>query len=350
MSKLLHLPDQARIQEAAAGWLIRLDRGELSTEEAARLREWLEEARHREALHKLARLWGQMDCLTILAELFPQTSTPPRQPRGWLQEHWRGAGLAAALSVALVAGAVFQLRGSPAAHPGEPVELVYETRIGEQSRLALKDGSTMLLNTNSRARVLFSERERAIQLTRGEAHFDVAKNPARPFVVYAGQGAVRATGTAFSVRVVDGKKVDVLVDEGSVEVKTTPAGNAAHAAIDQKPSAIRLSRGGNTRFDTGIEATTYLSPREVAQRQSWRQGKWAFEGETLAEVIAEVSRYTSQPIEITDPRIAALRIGGYFDINEVDALLKVLHDGFGVRVTRAGDGRILLSALDSPTP
>jgi transmembrane sensor len=80
---------------------------------------------------------------------------------------------------------------------------------------------------------------------------------------------------------------------------------------------------------------------------AWHNGKWLFAGETLAEVIDEVSRYTDRRIEITDPQIAKLRIGGYFDIGEIDALMDALQAGFGVEVKQVSTQLIQLSALDS---
>src|SRR5690606_28122566 len=156
-------------------------------------------------------------------------------------------------------------------------------------------------------------------------------------VVYAGQGQVRAVGTAFSVRV-SGEKVEVLVDEGEVEVvASVPAtvsepGKAAPALAPRK--VIKLKEGGATSYGSAIEVAQYLAEPEVRQRLAWRSGKWLFEGETLEEVVAEVGRYTDTRIEIVDPAIADLRIGGFFDIGELDALLAVLDAGFGVRSTR----------------
>src|SRR5690606_33297077 len=93
------------------------------------------------------------------------------------------------------------------------------TRLGEQTRAVLNDGSIMTLNTLTQAKVHFDDNERRVYLKSGEAHFEVAKNKNRPFRVYAESGRITAVGTAFSVRIDDGN-VNVTVSEGSVEVAT----------------------------------------------------------------------------------------------------------------------------------
>lgn len=344
MSKLLRFPDRDRIREEAAGWLARLDGDPLTADERERLDRWLAaDRRHRKTLQSLARLWGDMGCLTLLAELFPIAAEPDMPTRRAPGLRSAAVAAVAAMVLALIGGALYV--GQPA--PEAALEQRYETRRGEQTRVLLADGSIMQLNTDSAASVRFDEHERTIRLTQGEAHFNVAKNPARPFVVYAGQGRVRATGTAFNVRL-QPTGVGVLVDEGTVEVQAQVTPNVAADAQPSQP--VKVSRGGSTRFDGAVAAPVYLPPAQLAQRLAWRSGKWQFDGETLAEVIGEVSRYTDKTIEITDPRVASIRVGGYFNIGEVDALLSVLEAGFGVRVTRVDDNRILLSALDSPSP
>jgi transmembrane sensor len=83
---------------------------------------------------------------------------------------------------------------------------------------ALPDGSLVELKEGSRIAVDFSAEQRQVRLV-GEAHFQVARDAARPFVVNAQGVMVRAVGTAFSVRV-DSDEVQVLVTHGSVHVLT----------------------------------------------------------------------------------------------------------------------------------
>lgn len=362
MKNIVQFPDINAIQEEAALWLARLDGGEMSAAHRQALQAWLDsDIRHQQALSDMAQLWGQMDALAVLAELFPLqavNNARVQQPRlslfDWLREHTLGAAITFAVSASLVMAMVFLLNGSPTATVpigSEPVELVYQTELGKQSTAELKDGSTMVLNTQSVARVRFDAHERAVFLESGEAHFKVAKNPDLPFVVYAGNGQVRAVGTAFSVRI-DQQKVDVTVSEGTVKViaglkpgsqAETPV-SAPSISASSALKTITLSERGVAKYRESIEAYTYIEPEQLAHKLAWKSGKWIFEGETLADVIAEANRYTRDTIEIADPDIASLRVGGYFRVGEVESLLSALEAGFDIVVTRPREGLIQVSS------
>jgi len=346
---ILTFPYKARIQEEAASWLARMQGDPLRDEERERLEAWLRSSKqHREIFAQLAHLWNDMACMTVLGELFPLPGKCEAQVRGPdRHRHWFGATVASvALVATLLVGAVSYtfLRNSELTSHTEPVELVYQTRTGQLSDVTLKDGSTVTLNTRSHMRVRFDEHRRSIYLVAGEAHFEVAKDRERPFVVYAGKGQVRAVGTAFNVRL-HGDRVGVLVSEGTVEVVTNNTASTTMQEENPGPQTLTLKEGGSASFAGAIDDTSYLPREKLEQRLAWRKGKWMFEGETLAEVIREVNRYTDTKIEIVDPGIAELRIGGYFDIGEIDGLMNVLQAGFGVQVDRTGDNRIQLSGL-----
>lgn len=342
------------MRREAAAWLARLDGGELDERESAELRAWLAaDSRHVRELVQMARLWDAMDCMAVLAELFPAVAEPPRRT-AW---QWLYGPTAAALLASLVAAVALLALDLPGmlATPGRPgqsqtQELVYRTGVGEQSEVLLSDGSRLALNTHSEVRVRYEERERAVYLAGGEAYFAVAKNPELPFVVYAGRGQVRALGTAFSVRL-QGEAIEVLVDEGSVRVEVAsrelPAATAPDTAPADTRHSVTLGAGGRVDYASTLGGPDYLTPQRLQQALAWRSGKWVFAGESLREVVAEVSRYTRKRIEIVDPAIADLRIGGYFDIGKIDAFLSVLENGFGVSATSVNDELIQLSALDS---
>ena len=357
MKSVIRFPDPARTQEEAASWIARLDRGDLDSAEREALRVWLAAApSHRRALERMAQLWGALDCMAVLAELFPlDVATPQRR---W-QQRATAAALGAAALFAIVAVG-WNLQQSRHDAPSEtiaqvaPSELVYRTGLGERTVVPLDDGSVVTLNTQSEIRVRYDNATRNIQLSRGEAHFKVAKNPQRPFVVFAGHGSVRALGTAFNVRVAD-QQVEVVVNEGVVEVQTdklqtdklqaekaqadkTPIENmsARTAASAASERSVVLKQGSAVSYSGRVAQPQALPPQRIEQRLAWRRGKWMFEGETLAEVLGEVARYSDRRIVIADPALASLRIGGYFDIGDVDGLMSALESGFGIRVESDG--------------
>lgn len=352
---VIPFPDGDRIQEEAAEWLIRLDRGELPDEDCHRLREWLQASpSHRRALERLARVWDGLDSLAVLERLFPNP-----QPSRYAKKARHGARREQPVAIALAS--LLGLGGLIASllvmGPGllhltagdEPTELVYRTETGQQSEVFLKDGSTLTLNTRSEVRVRFDDNRRAVYMAAGEAFFDVASNPDLPFVVFAGDGQVRALGTAFNVRIQE-EKVDVVVAEGTVEISKPPKGSEEpHSGTLEEPTtAVVLTEGGTARYHQSIESLDYLAPESLNQKLAWKRGKWAFQGESLEQVINEVSRYTDTHIKIVDERIAELRIGGYFDISDIDLFLEALEAGFGVRHVRMSGDVIYLSANDAP--
>ena len=356
MRNIIPFPDVSGIAEAAAQWLIKLDQGPLDRAQRGELEAWLNaDSRHRDSIAHLARIWGQMDALNLLAQLFPLDAEPQSDPS---PSRWRRHALFGCIGAAACAALIalplllslplpLLLKQAPVVPAaGEPVELVYQTERGQQSQAALKDGSRVTLNTQSKLRVQFNDDERAVYLLSGEAHFDVAKDRSRPFVVYAGNGAVRAVGTAFSVRVDERQQVNVAVAEGVVEVVTHAS---AAAKIRQAPRQqhIVLKKGGTANYRESIK-TAYVNEDKLAQKLAWKNGKWIFNGESLAEVIAEANRYSDRKIEIVDPAIADLRVGGYFNAGDIDALLATLEAGFNIRVRKSARA-IQLSAL-APAP
>lgn len=345
MRNVIPIHERSRIEEEATAWVVRVDGGELSGEEKGHLRAWLAGSpRHAAAFERIAKVWSQMDCLELLAELVPlhQEQPQPRSPRsGWL----RPPQLASAfgLVVVLLGGLLIALQPDALSWLGRNhavAEKVYQTRTGEQSRVELADGSTLTLNTRSEVRVRIDARQRSVYLNTGEAYFEVAPNPRVPFVVYAGNGAVRAIGTGFNVRIVD-QAVEVTVIEGTVSVST------AHPERSH-PDALTLRARGATRYARRVENPRYLPDAQIDQRVAWKGGKWAFDGQTLGEVIKEIERYTNQRLEIVDPRIAQIRIGGYFDVGAIEPFLDALDTGFGIKHRRIAEDLIVLSSAPVP--
>jgi transmembrane sensor len=246
----------------------------------------------------------------------------------------------------------------------------YATAVGQQQSTTLADGSVVLLNTNSQIRVDYNNNFRNIRLLQGEAHFTVAKSATRPFRVYAGDGRVEAVGTAFSVYLKD-NSVDVTVTEGKVELASINRPGTDRLLLQGTPPRSDQSSGSNVIVDSGfletlgtitagesatirsaldavtvstIAAIETVEAQEMVKRLSWREGVLTFSGDPLEVVVGEISRYTTVSIEITDPVVRAMRIGGRFPIGETDAMFDALEANFGLRVIRMGHDRVLVSA------
>jgi len=276
------------------------------------------------------------------------------------------AGLAAAVIVIGLA-ATFWLRPDPLSGND-----FYATAVGQQLSMTLTDGSIVILNTNTQIKVDYDHEYRNIRLLQGEAHFTVAKNPVRPFRVYAGNGRVQAVGTAFSVYLRD-DSVDVTVTEGEVVLESVgqagvdllpqpgklPGSNQSSGAIATVDDGIvealsKLKAGESASFQIAvnadvariIDAIETVEAPEMAKRLSWREGILTFAGDPLAVVVDEISRYTTISIEISDPVVRATRIGGRFPIGETDAMFDALEANFGLQVTRLSHDHVLVSAAE----
>jgi transmembrane sensor len=131
---------------------------------------------------------------------------------------WVRPAMAACLALAMVSGAVAVQRHREASAPVAQAvadSRVISTGVGQQSTFRMTDGSVITANTATALTVAESDTRRSTTIREGEAFFEVAKNPRKPFTVTAGGVTVTALGTQFAVRTVEGR-VDVTLAEGQV--------------------------------------------------------------------------------------------------------------------------------------
>jgi transmembrane sensor len=211
---------------------------------------------------------------------------------------------------------------------------LHHTRLGERRTITLADGSRIHLNTASAVEVALRKHSRRVRLVKGEALFEVAHDPSRPFLVDAGAARLRAVGTAFNVRIRD-TVVELTVTEGVVAV-------AENMDDVHHPDVSKIAAGGGAVIGSGAMAPTALDPTILRQRTAWQDGVIELDGETLAQAVAEFNRYRGSPIIIGDPRLANLRVGGRFEVDEAEKFLTAVEGSFAVSAIPAADGSILL--------
>jgi transmembrane sensor len=386
-----------------------MDQGELSPEQTAELQQWIAKSDfHRNYLHQLAHNWDSMGILQELAELFPiqpTAATPATQPvmpatqpvmpaqAGTSGTHTQPEPVMPANPIVMPAKAgisnpqpptpttwlqnlIAQLKQPKAWAPTlATFALVailintqqlnhFETDIGQQTSDQLSDGTHITLNTNSELKVDYSQDRRRIYLLRGEAHFNVAKNPQRPFMVYAGEGMVWAVGTAFNVRYLnagnlDGNhasnhipsSIDVTVTEGTVKIfadiepdKNTSLNinNAQNSPTDHEQL---VHAGKSVQYSKVINATQTTPAQVLEQKLAWQHGALIFKGETLEQAIKEIARYTDKQLIITDPSIKNIRVGGHYKTDNIDSLLASLSETLEIKLEQKGS-QLHLSAID----
>jgi transmembrane sensor len=215
------------------------------------------------------------------------------------------------------------------------------TAVGQQRNVTLADGSVVTLNTNTIVETNLRRYSREVYLRKGEAHFQVAHDRFRPFLVHAGDAVVRAVGTQFEVRVRSDQHVDVVVNEGRVEVQSAvsePANAADHGHVRPRTVVHALSAGQQLSATGNDYTVVPVSSHQLSSALAWRDGAVIFDGERLSDAIAEIGRYTDARIIVSDPKVAALRVGGRFRTGDVQEFFDALQSALPVSIRRTADG------------
>ena len=360
-----------QIERSAAAWLARRDQKDWRKADEAALDAWLSDSTaHRVAFTRLETVWQQAGRLKSLA-----AGTAPRvgPARGeWLQSPFSSSPPDAAVPD----GRLFRCVTKDAepiprafrmldVQPGAVMRRVrfaprtsftwvaaaallvtavglewmmvlhgasYRTAKGSVEAVRMQDGSTITLNTESGIRVAMTQTERRVDLEKGEAFFEVAKDANRPFVVRAGDDRIIAVGTKFSVRR-EGDNVRVIVTEGKVRVE--------HAGAQRQAQATLVAAGS---FAVAGEAGILVEDEPLPDLQehlSWRQGFVIFHEMPLVDAVAEFNRYSARLIVIDDPTLASIRIGGNFRFSNAEGFVRLLAEAFPIRVEET-DERITL--------
>lgn len=329
--------DDEAIAATAAAWLAQRD-DELAPAAARDFAAWrAADPRHEAAVQRLEHTWS---ALQQLRDFRPAAVRHPDRDllRGRARVRpvrlWPVWAAAAAF---LVAGLLWWARPGPAA----PGVQIFATAGEGYERVHLADGSILELNGGTEVQVDFSGPGRRVHLRRGEAHFTVAKDASRPFLVEAGGVSVRAIGTAFNVRY-GLREVEVLVTEGRVAVAPA-AGPAAEPAVP-----LQLGANERTVIATAGPAVPAAPPVErvgpgrIREALAWQGPRLVFADTPLAEAAAQFNRHNAVRIELADAELGALPIGGSFRAEHVDAFLRLLEGGGEIAVERPAPDRVLL--------
>jgi transmembrane sensor len=230
----------------------------------------------------------------------------------------------------------------------------FETAVGEQRSVSLSDGSIVFLNTNSEVRAHWTTSERHIDLIRGEARFQVAKDAARPFLVSTRDATVRAVGTIFNVRAGQAD-TEIAVIEGRVKVSplrqeigskkgipnTDRVSQATSQSVGSAAPSIELEAGQRAAVAMNRIEPDVGPPMESVV--AWTERRLVFRDKPLAEVVAEFNRYRVQPLVVDEGELGALKISGVFDSSDPESLVAYLKSFETVRVSRPHDGSLHLS-------
>jgi len=295
--------DEQKIAEASV-WVARLQSDARGPDVDRGFRAWLDaSAANRAAFEMTSETWD----LAGGADVAPRRGAHRSRTATMM-------ALAASLLIAIGIGGWYLQRPAPIV-----------TAVGEQRSLRLADGSIVTLNTATTLSTAFDEDRRLVRLDRGEASFEVAKDSLRPFVVEAGGTRVVAVGTVFDVRYLGGS-LSVTLAEGKVRV-IEPASGGATAR-----SEIEMLPGQRLQLATPA-ARPSLGAVNLQAARAWRTGQVVFGDTPLGDAVAEMNRYTDQPIGFDDPAVAQLRISGAFRTTDTAQFARAVSDIYGLTLT-----------------
>ncbi len=342
-----YYPDRD-ITSQARYWFVRLESGEVTPEEEAEFHRWLNQDRK----HYLA--FQDVDCfcqglqgLEHLAAL--DTVTPVslgERDSTWVRildgvrslSNWRVGVVATAVLVMLVTGALWLQPGV------DPV--LHSTKIAEVRDIELSDGSIISLGARSTLSVQYSEDERKVTLTGGEAFFSVTPDNFRPFVVQIDDARVRVVGTQFNVHI-GPHHSSVSVKKGIVDVvrpkprlipllgKFWP--QERHLIAGQQ-IAVPREKGG---------ALSDVRPVDLADPGSWRSGRLIYRNARLEDVVEDAQRYSPIDILLADSKLRDLTLTASFQAGQIDNMLNGLSELLPVSVDREMRGRVVIKSAQS---
>jgi transmembrane sensor len=333
----------AQILQEAADWLVNMRDGTPDERSRAQFAQWLcKSPEHVRAYLELQSMWRDMAALASRGETSPEallrnaTATgsviafediAPVQPMDEVSKHARGPGVSLAIAASIVLVCVAAALG----WWQFARFAVYATDIGEQRSIKLIDGSIIELNARSRLKIIYSERERKVELLEGQGLFRVAKEAQRPFVVYSGDVRVRALGTQFDVHQKAGGTI-VTVLEGSVEVSApparqpsgTPGGLVAHVSPQATATSLELRAGQQVEVAaSGLEQPTVAN---LESATAWTHRQIVFDSAPLTDVAREFNRYNHRQLRIDDPALGHVFITGVFSSSDSTSLLRFLRE------------------------
>ncbi len=346
----------------AGDWLIANESGPLTDGDAAAFLAWLRASPiHVREYLGVARIAHQLPAVvgdpTVPLETFlaenrleddrvasidvPAPTSPRSTARRPTPLPWPALASAVACVIVLAVAAVWWGRN------GELLGLpkTYRTAHGEARVVQLPDGSVLRLDTDSEVTVRYSDRERLVELNRGQALFHVDHELRRWFRVTAGRSGAIAVGTDFDVY----RKSDAIeftVAEGTIAVFTSeslPADGGKGL-----PLGVQLvTKGFRLRLDADAAPAQPVLV-DLEQALGWVQHKIVFKRQPVGDICIEFNRYTTVPIEVEDPTIRNLPISGVFDAADTDSFVAFLRTLPGVRIEKTGTRiRVLRVA---PTP
>lgn len=314
---MMRIGGQARESDADAQAAVWLARHKLNTIDVAAFEAWrARDIAHAIAFARALALWESVD-----RQLPAALSPPPAAARAPLLQ--RRQFLQAASAV-LAVGIVAIGAGTTRAYAWSSAA----TRLGENRTIALPDGSTAALNTDSRLSWRFSRNERSLWIERGEIALDLRPGPAA--ILRSEGSAVILSEGRFNARL-RGEALDLLVQRGRAQVAGRPAAPLVEAS--KGVSSVLVS--------PGAAVIRLANADQVESITAWQQHEILFRDATLGSAVEEYNRFLPRKIVIVDRELASIPVGGRFVTSDPDAFLRAISAGLNVRVSQSPTAYLL---------
>lgn len=318
------------ITDAAAHWCMRVHAADCTAEEQRAFQQWHDaHPLHAFEYQAMLEIWD-------VAGDLPRPESAPVKPVAKSSRPWRQFAIAAgvcALALPLAAYSGWNLGWLPDSYQ-------HFAATDEIRQVTLSDGSQLELNLNTDLTFSNYKDERRVTLKQGEAFFSVSHDVSHPFVVRAGEGEIRVTGTRFNVWMYQ-DQVRVNLVEGSVLVTSNRALSG---------DGLRLGPAMQARFQHGDYmpqiSQTYASDTSL----SWRDGKLVLDNLALSEALPLINRYLNKPLELADTRTGSIRVGGIYNIKALSNLPDSLPKVLPVYLTRNKQGNPVINSIPQQPP
>ncbi|MFB0979490.1 MAG: FecR domain-containing protein [Alteromonadaceae bacterium] len=337
------------IEMQAKYWLWRIEQG-LSHQERQSFVAWVnQENDHHLALHKYSPSAKMSKLLADFKGLFPLEKKDTNKYKKLFTPFSLAASV---IFFSILTYEAFLNKSLSSFLPKTSTAIVYQqfsTKTGEQFSFNLPDGSLVHLNTNTLLTISFSDNYRQLNLIKGEALFDVAKDKSRPFSVTSGEKSFTALGTIFNVQKSDNDRLELIVTEGRVLIANS---NESLPELTKKIANTDKNNKLNSIIVAGEKATivdkvqlpkSMVSPQTLSQELAWQKGMLIFDGEPLKTALDEISRYTDVIFTIEDQDIAEKKVSGYFKAGDVETLLASISINFELNYTKTNHNNVLIT-------
>jgi len=306
------MSNNKEILEQACNWLSQIN----STQEydAIAFSEWLScNDEHLQVFNEVSENW---QLLTLINSPATPLSIVPKETNNVRQSKPFRSWFAIAASAILVFVTQLYLFN----HVDEKS---YVSKVGEYKEFTLDDGSKVALNAQTKFKTSFSRNKRLLVLEQGDAHFIVARDPQRPFIVTYNQHTFTALGTAFSITT--RPQLSILVTEHNVAVKT----EKNNAIVNEAEALI---------YHNNWQSLPLIKAK---QKMAWQQGKIVFDQEPLHQVLAQLTPYLKKPIQLINLSVRNEAVTGNFELAQAEQALNMIALGLDLKI-RNSDNKIML--------